>query len=82
MAVPPGMRAFRPGSSLIDRIVYDEDEGTLAVTFRNARRYIYSDVPRAIYDAFKKAGSAGTFFNQAVKGRFPCRSERRRYPLG
>jgi hypothetical protein len=77
------MRAVRPRSSLIDRIVYDEDAGTLAVTFRNARRYIYSGVPRAVYDAFKKAGSAGTYFNDAVKGHFPCRpaEARRRYPL-
>ena len=77
------MRAIRPRSSLIDRVVYDEDAGTLAVTFRGARRYIYSGVPRAVYDAFKKAGSAGSFFNDAVKGRFPCRpaDARRRYPL-
>ena len=77
------MRAIRPRSSLIDRVLYDEEAGTLAVTFRNTRRYIYSGVPRAVYDAFKKAGSAGEFFNDAVKGRFPCRpvDQRRRYPL-
>lgn len=75
------MRAIRPRSSLIDRVVYDEEAHTLAVTFRNARRYIYSDVPRAIYDGLKQAASTGHFFNEAVKGRFPCRSDRRRYPL-
>lgn len=78
------MRAIRPRSSLIDRIVYDEDAGTLAVTFRNARRYIYSGVPRAVYDAFKRTTSAGNVFNATVKGHFPCRpaDARRRYPLG
>ena len=77
------MRAIRPRSSLINRIVYDEDARTLAVTFRDARRYIYSGVPRTVYDAFKKAASAGSVFNDTVKGHFPCRpaDARRRYPL-
>lgn len=77
------MRARRLDSSLIDRIVYDDNARTLAVTFRNARRYIYEGVPRAIYDAFPKAASAGRFFNETVKGRFPCHpaDPRRRYPL-
>lgn len=77
------MRAARLRSSLIDRIVYDEDAATLLVTFRNARRYLYQGVPRAAYDAFRRAASAGAFFNDCVKGRYPCRpaEARRRYPL-
>ena len=75
------MLAIRPRSSLIDRVVYDEDGETLTVTLHNRRRFIYSDVPRAVYEALKKAGSAGRFFNGAVKGRFPCHTDRRRYPL-
>lgn len=75
------MRARRLHSSLIDRIVFDEDAHTLAITFRNSRRYIYEGVPRAIYDAFGKAASAGRFFNECVRGRFPCRPDpaRKRY---
>ena len=66
------MRARRLRSSLIDRILFDEEAGTLTVRFRNARRYIYEGVPRAVYDAFGCAPSAGQFFNDCVKGRFPC----------
>ena len=65
------MRAKRLRSSLIDRIVFDDEHGTLAVWFRNSRRHVYEGVPRAVYDAFGKASSAGRFFNECVKGRFP-----------
>jgi hypothetical protein len=73
------MRARRLHSSLIDRIVFDDEAMELTITFRNARRYVYSGVPRAIYDAFGKAASAGAFFNDCVKGRFACRPLRKRY---
>ena len=77
------MRARRLNSSLIDRIVFDEEAHTLLVTFRNARRYVYYDVPRAIYDALGKAQSAGRYFNEHVRGRFACAPAdgRRRYPV-
>lgn len=75
------MRAARLQSSLIDRIVFDDDTERLAVTFRNSRRYIYDGVPRAIYEAFRRAASAGEFFNEQVKGHFRCRPDpaRKRY---
>jgi hypothetical protein len=83
MLWPRIMRARRLDSSLIERIVFDDEAGTLMVQFRNARRYLYRGVPRAIYDAFKHAASAGRFFNEQVRGRFACEqvSGRRRYPL-
>lgn len=77
------MRARRLHSSLIDRIVFDDAAETLTITFRNARRYTYRDVPRAIYDALAKAASAGRFFNECIRGRYACfpADGRRRYPL-
>ena len=68
---------------MIDRIGFDDDAGTLSVTFKGSGKYIYEAVPRAIYDALAHASSAGTFFNERIKGRFACRevSGRRRYPL-
>ena len=77
------MRAKRLNSSMIDRIVFDDDAHTLSVSFRGSgRRYTYLDVPRSIYDALARAGSAGRYFNEYVKGRFHCVSDRKRYPLG
>jgi hypothetical protein len=77
------MRAKRLRSSLIDRIVFDDDAETLIVSFRERGRYVYRGVPRALYDAFGKAASAGQFFNEAIRGQFEGEplSPRRRYPL-
>lgn len=75
------MRAARLSSSVIDRISYDEDANSLSIWFRETGRYIYSDVPRAIFDGLCRAPSAGRYFNQCIKRRFPCRPdpERRRF---
>lgn len=76
------MRAKRLQSSLIDRVVFDEERETLAISFRGSgRRYTYLRVPRAIYDALASASSAGRFFNEAIRGQFDCVPDRRRYPL-
>jgi hypothetical protein len=75
------MLASRIASSMIDRIAYDEEEAALSIWFRDTGRYIYANVPRAIYDGLKKAPSAGRFFNECIKRRFPCRPdpERRKF---
>lgn len=76
------MRARTLKSSMIHRIVFDEEAQTLQVSFRSGLKYIYEGVPRAIYDALGRAASAGRFFNAHVKGRFPCRPDpagRRKY---
>ncbi|MBV9930942.1 MAG: KTSC domain-containing protein [Alphaproteobacteria bacterium] len=66
---------------MIDRIAYDEREAVLSIWFRDSGRYLYADVPRAIYEALKTAPSAGRYFNRCIKRRFPCRPdpERRKF---
>jgi hypothetical protein len=79
------MRAAKLNSSLISRIAYDEEAGALSIWFRETGRYVYYGVPRAIYDALKKAPSAGRFFNECIKRRYQCSfdPERRRFrPTG
>lgn len=76
------MRAHRfPQSSIIDRIAYDEAARTLAISFRDTGKYIYDGVPAALFDAFCRAASAGTFFNERIKDRYRFRRdpELRRY---
>ena len=75
------MLATRLSSSLIERIIYDEDAEALFICFRETGRYLYSGVPRTIYEGLNKASSPGRFFNQCIKRRFPCRPdpERRRF---
>lgn len=75
------VRGARLSSSMIERILYDDEAGDLSIWFRETGRYIYSGVPRAIYDGLRKAPSAGRYFNAFIKRRFPCRPdpERRRF---
>lgn len=53
------MRAARLSSSVIARVAYDGDKESLSIWFRETGRYIYSDVPRAIYEALCKAPLGG-----------------------
>lgn len=75
------MLAARLASSMIDRIAYDEEAAALSIWFRDTGRYVYSNVPRAVFDGLRKAPSAGRYFNECVKRRFPCRPdpERRKF---
>jgi KTSC domain len=75
------LRAARMSSSVIDRILYDDEAGDLSIWFRETGRYIYSGVPQAIYEGLRQAPSAGRYFNACIKRRFPCRPdpERRRF---
>ena len=75
------LRAARLSSSMIERILYDEEAGDLSIWFRETGRYVYSQVPEAIYEGLRGAPSAGRYFNACIKRRFPCRPdpERRRF---
>jgi len=76
------MRAQRfSRSSTIDRISFDDEAGTLCVSFRDTGKYVYYDVPAALFEAFCKTSSAGAFFNEHVRHRFRFRRdpERRRF---
>jgi hypothetical protein len=77
------MRAVRLRSSMIDRALFDESARELTICFKAGRKYVYSDVPRAVFDALKTAASAGAYFNDCIKGRFDCRPDppRRFRPL-
>jgi len=69
------MRAVRLQSAMIERALFDEASQELTICFKAGRKYIYSGVPRAVFDALKSAASAGAYFNACIKGRFACRSD-------
>ncbi|MFC4594302.1 KTSC domain-containing protein [Sphingobium tyrosinilyticum] len=76
------MRACRfTNSSMIDRAAFDDDARMLTISFRQTGKYVYYDVPGIIFEELCKARSAGAFFNQEIKGRYPCRRDpaRRRF---
>lgn len=47
--------------------------GDLFVTFQDGAEYIYSFVPRRVYDKLLKAASIGGFFNASVRKRYNYR---------
>ena len=75
------MRARKLKSAAIERVAYDEQEQILSIWFRGSGKYLYSGVPRSIYDALCGAASAGRYFRDRIRGRFECRFDpaRRRF---
>ncbi len=75
------MLATRLSSSVIERILYDEEKSALFDCFRETGRYLNSGVTRTVYEGLKKAPSPGRYFNECIKRRYPCRPdpERRRF---
>lgn len=58
-------------STLIKRIEYDPETGTLSVEFLpSGIRYRYLDVPLATYEAFRTVFAKGRFFNKFIRGQF------------
>jgi lysyl-tRNA synthetase class 2 len=69
------IRGARLASSMIESVRFDEDAQELCVCFRGGRTYIYSKVPRPVFEALRSAASAGAYFNRFIRGRFACRSD-------
>jgi len=57
-------------SSVLTRIAYEHADNTLTVEFKGGRQYAYYDVPRRVWDAFRKAPSVGVFYNDEIKGQY------------
>ncbi len=55
-------------SSLIKAIGYDEDTQKLTINFKTGGKYVYSEVPPAVWEAFRAAESVGRFFSANIKG--------------
>jgi hypothetical protein len=60
-------------SSVIRRFVYDQSESRLWVEFTTGRKYVYSDVPADVAEAFRAAFAKGIYFNTRIRDRFPFR---------
>jgi hypothetical protein len=66
---------------MIDRVTFDDEAHALCISFRQTGKYVYDDVPERVFNELCSAASAGTFFNEHIKGHFRCRRdpERRRF---
>jgi hypothetical protein len=65
-------------STAIRNLFYVPANRELWVTFVTGRRYVYTEVPADVFDAFKMASSRGAFFNQEIRDRYAFREVTRR----
>jgi len=57
-------------STTLTRITFDEPKKVLGLEFRDGSAYQYFEVPTTVYKALLAAPSKGSYFNQAIRGRF------------
>ena len=60
-------------STAIRNLFYVPAKRELWVTFVSGRRYVYTEVPSEVFDAFKTAESRGAFFNHEIRDRYAFR---------
>jgi hypothetical protein len=61
-------------STSIRKTEYDPETRVLSVWFvASGKRYDYEAVPPKTYAAFRNAFAKGRFFNDHIRGPFPCR---------
>lgn len=71
------MRRHRVSSTVIASVAHEGRSNTLEVEFRNGRVYDYFGVPRAVFDDLLASDSAGKYFNDEIKPRYPSARVRR-----
>jgi hypothetical protein len=54
-------------------VAYDGARERLQLEFRSRAVYQYFGVPAAVHEALLSAASKGSYFNRAIRGRFPYR---------
>jgi len=54
-------------------VAYDDARELLQLEFRSRAMYQYCGVPAAVHEALLRAASQGSYFNRAIRGRFPYR---------
>ncbi len=58
-------------STTLATVAYDEARELLQLNFRSQAIYLYLGVPAIVHHALLHAPSKGSYFNQAIRGRFP-----------
>lgn len=66
-------------SSVIAEIGYEDE--VMEVRFTSGGLYRYFDVPPEVCLDFLRADSKGAFFNQEIRGEYPCRRVGRGRPV-
>lgn len=49
---------------------FDEDTGTMTITFRSGATYSYRNVPKDTYESLISASSPGQFFSRNIRNSY------------
>ena len=66
------MRMIPVSSSALSAIGYDPQTRRMKITFAQGHTYDFCRVPQQVFDALMRAPSKGTYYNENIKGRYPC----------
>lgn len=66
------MEMVSVSSSAIESAGYDSYSQTMDIVFTNGQSYTFCGVPRSIFDGLLSASSAGTYYNQNIRGNYQC----------
>jgi len=67
------MRVAAVESTTLATVAYDEARELLQLEFCSRAVCLYFGVPPTVHQALVSAPSKGRYFNQMIRGRFPCR---------
>lgn len=67
-------------STAIRHVDYEAARRVLTVTFVTGRRYVYTEVPREVFESFVTAPSKGTFFNAEIRDAYAYEELERERP--
>jgi len=65
------MNVIAVESSTLATIAYDRTRELLELEFNSHAIYQYWGVPNSVHEALLRAPSKGSYFNQAIRGKFP-----------
>jgi hypothetical protein len=65
------MNETKVESTTLRALAYDGARQILRLEFRSRAIYYYYGVPAAVHEALLGAPSKGSYFNRAIRGRFP-----------
>ncbi|MEO6687337.1 MAG: KTSC domain-containing protein [Dyadobacter sp.] len=57
-------------SSVVSKMIYDDETETLRIIYVSGMVYDYKKVPLKVYEAMKASDSKGTFLNQNIKNNY------------
>lgn len=63
---------IRVRSSAIQAVGYDPVSRRMSIAFAQGSAYDFCGVPQHVFDAFLRAPSKGTYYNDYIKDRYQC----------